>query len=155
MISNIGNFLLFLNIFFCFFIVYQSFRCLKTSSNSIFKSIYQVSLLQSTTIIICFFTLVAGFLISDFSVINVYQNSTHLSPFFIKLPVRGTMKEFVTLGNYLNNFFILFLISNKNQQKNYRIYTLIIQNLLILGFLFFILFNSNPFSAISPTLKKG
>ena len=85
MISNIGNFLLFLNIFFCFFIIYQSFRCLKTSSNSIFKSIYQVSLLQSTTIIICFFTLVAGFLISDFSVINVYQNSHTLKPIFYKI----------------------------------------------------------------------
>ena len=157
MISNIGNFLLFLNIFFCFFIVYQSFRCLKTSSNSIFKSIYQVSLLQSTTIIICFFTLVAGFLISDFSVINVYQNSHTLKPIFYKITGtwgnhEGSLLLWVII---LTIFSFLFLISNKNQQKNYRIYTLIIQNLLILGFLFFILFNSNPFSAISPTPKEG
>ena len=113
--------------------------------------------MQSTTIIICFFTLVAGFLISDFSVINVYQNSHTLKPIFYKITGtwgnhEGSLLLWVII---LTIFSFLFLISNKNQQKNYRIYTLIIQNLLILGFLFFILFNSNPFSAISPTPKEG
>ena len=47
------------------------------------------------------------------------------------------------------------MILNKNHPKNYRLYTLIIQNLLILGFLLFIIFNSNPFSSIIPIPKEG
>ena len=47
------------------------------------------------------------------------------------------------------------MILNKNHPKNYRLYTLIIQNLLILGFLLFIIFNSNPFSSLIPTPKEG
>ena len=46
---------------------------------------FVVSLLQCTSILICFFTLVAAFLISDFSVINVYQNSHSLKPIFYKI----------------------------------------------------------------------
>ena len=49
----------------------------------------------------------------------------------------------------------LFLLFNKNHPKNYRLYTLIIQNLIIGGFLFFILFDSNPFGFISPTPLEG
>ena len=59
------------------------------------------------------------------------------------------------MGNYSYNFSFLFLILNKNHPKNYRLHTLIIQNLLILGFLFFILLNSNPFSFVNPIPKEG
>ena len=55
----------------------------------------------------------------------------------------------------LTIFSFLFLVFYKNHPKNYRVYTLVIQNLLILGFLFFILFNSNPFSVIKPFPKEG
>ena len=59
------------------------------------------------------------------------------------------------LGNYSYDLFFFFLINNKTHPKNYRLFTLIFQNLLILGFLFFILFNSNPFSIINPVPKEG
>ena len=49
----------------------------------------------------------------------------------------------------------MFLIFNNKHPKSYRLYTLIIQNLLILGFLFFIIFNSNPFSLVNPVPKEG
>ena len=55
----------------------------------------------------------------------------------------------------LTLFSFLFLIYNRKHPKNYRLYTLIIQNFLILGFLFFILLNSNPFSFISPPPSEG
>ncbi len=157
MLSNTGNFLLILSILFTSFIVYQSFACLKKTNDIIFKSIYKISLLQSTTILICFFTLVGGFMVSDFSLINVYQNSHTLKPIFYKISGtwgnhEGSLLLWVII---LTIFSFLFLITNKNHPKNYRINTLIIQNILILGFLFFILFNSNPFSSISPIPKEG
>ena len=157
MLSNIGNSLLFLGILFCCLIIYFSSNSLKLSNNLISKTIYQLSLLQSTTILLSFFTLTAAFIISDFSLITVYQNSHSLKPLFYK--IAGTW------GNHegslllwliiLTIFSFLFLIFNKRHPKNYRLLTLVIQNLLILGFLIFILFNSNPFSLITPMPKEG
>ncbi len=157
MLSNTGNFLLLLSISFTSFIIYQSFICLKETNDVIFKSIYKISLLQSTTILICFFTLIGAFIVSDFSLINVYQNSHTLKPIFYKISGtwgnhEGSLLLWVII---LTIFSFLFLITNKNHPKNYRVNTLIIQNILILGFLFFILFNSNPFSSISPIPKEG
>ena len=157
MLSNTGNLLLFINIFLSTLIIYNSYKCLKTKNNIIFKNIYQISLVQSTLVLICFFTLIAAFIVSDFSLITVYQNSHSLKPLFYKISGtwgnhEGSLLLWVII---LTIFSFLFLITNKNHSKNYRLYTLIIQNLLILGFLFFIILNSNPFSSINPIPKEG
>ena len=55
----------------------------------------------------------------------------------------------------LTIFSFLFLVFTSNHPKEFRIFTLVIQNILIVGFLFFILFNSNPFSVLSPIPKEG
>ncbi len=157
MLSNIGNFLLFLNVLLSILIIYNSYNCLKTSNNLIFRKIYKLSLFQSTSILICFFTLISAYLISDFSLINVYQNSHSLKPIFYKISGTWGNHEGSLLlwAIILTIFSFLFLIFNNKHPKNYRLYTLIIQNLLIIGFLFFILFNSNPFSVISPVPNEG
>jgi cytochrome c-type biogenesis protein CcmF len=157
MLSNFGNSLLFLNIFLSLAIIYSSLKCIKIYGKSIPKIIYQISTLQSTLIIICFFTLVAGFIISDFSLITVYQNSHTLKPIFYKIAGtwgnhEGSLLLWVII---LTIFSFLFLVFTKNHPKEFRIFTLIIQNILIVGFLFFILFNSNPFSVLSPIPKEG
>ena len=157
MLSNTGNFLLFINIFLSSLIIYSSLKCLKIKNNLIFKNIYHISLLQSTLVLICFFTLTSAFIVSDFSLITVYQNSHSLKPLFYKISGtwgnhEGSLLLWVII---LTIFSFLFLILNKNHPKNYRLYTLIIQNLLILGFLLFIIFNSNPFSSLIPIPKEG
>ena len=157
MLSNIGNFLLFLNVFLSFLVIFYSFQNLKTSQNKIFINIYQINLFQCTSILVCFLTLISAFLTSDFSLLSVYQNSHSLKPTFYKISGtwgnhEGSLLLWVII---LTIFSFLFLILNKKHPKNYRLYTLIIQNFLILGFLFFILFNSNPFSIITPVPKEG
>ncbi len=157
MLSNTGNFLLFLNIILSSLIIFLSLNCLKNLNNPISKNIFHVSLMQSTSIVICFFTLVGAFLVSDFSLITVYQNSHSLKPIFYKISGtwgnhEGSLLLWVII---LIIFSFLFLIMNKKHPKDYRLYTLIIQNLLILGFLIFILFNSNPFSIIKPIPLEG
>ena len=157
MLSNTGNFLLSLNIFLSALIIYYSYNNLKTSDNLISKKVFKISILQSTSILICFFTLVSAFLVSDFSLITVYQNSHTLKPIFYKISGtwgnhEGSLLLWVII---LTLFSFLFLIYNRKHPKNYRLYTLIIQNFLILGFLFFILLNSNPFSFISPPPNEG
>jgi cytochrome c-type biogenesis protein CcmF len=157
MLSNFGNLLLFINIFLSFMIIYSALRCLKISGKLIPKKIYQISTLQSTLIIICFLTLIAGFIVSDFSLITVYQNSHTLKPIFYKISGtwgnhEGSLLLWVII---LTIFSFLFLIFTRKHPKEFRIFTLVIQNILIVGFLFFILFNSNPFSVVTPIPKEG
>ena len=157
MLSNIGNSILFFNLSLSLLIIYFAFQDLKKDHNFINKKIYYLSLTQSTFIIICFFTLIASFLISDFSIKSVYQNSHSLKPTFYKISGtwgnhEGSLLLWVII---LTIFSFLFLVTNKKHVKEYRIYTLITQNILIIGFIFFILFNSNPFDVIIPTPKEG
>ena len=157
MLSNFGNTLLFLNVLLGILIIYFSYKDLKDSKLLISKKIYQLCLFQSTFIITCFFTLIAAFIVSDFSLITVYQNSHSLKPFFYKVSGtwgnhEGSLLLWVII---LTIFSFLFLLNNKRHSKDYKINSLIVQNILIIGFLFFLLFNSNPFSVISPTPKEG
>jgi len=156
MLSNLGNILLFLNVILSLTIIYIANRNLKISGG-IEKNIFQLSLIQSTSIIVCFFVLIAAFIVSDFSLITVYQNSHSLKPLFYKIAGTWGNHEGSLLlwAIILSVFSFLFLIYNKNHPKKFRLLTLIIQNILILGFLFFILFNSNPFSPISPKPLEG
>ena len=157
MLSNIGNSILFLNLSLSLLIIYFAFQELKKNQSFINKKIYYISLTQSTLIIVCFFTLIAGFLTSDFSISTVYQNSHSLKPILYKVSGtwgnhEGSLLLWVII---LTVFSFLFLVTNKKHLKKYRVYTLITQNVLIIGFLFFILFNSNPFDVIIPTPKEG
>ena len=156
MLSNLGNILLFLNVILSLSIIYAANRNLKISGG-VDKNIFQLSLIQSTSIIICFFILIAAFIVSDFSLITVYQNSHSSKPLFYKIAGTWGNHEGSLLlwAIILSIFSFLFLVYNKNHPKKFRLLTLIIQNILILGFLFFILFNSNPFSKISPIPSEG
>ena len=157
MISNFGNLLLFISIVLSLSIIYLSNKNLKLNGNQITKNIFQLSLIQSTIVIICFFTLIAAFIVSVFSLITVYQNSHSMKPIFYKITGtwgnhEGSLMLWVII---LTIFSFLFLVYNKDHPKKFRLLTLIIQNILIIGFLFFILLNSNPFSPLSPIPKEG
>ncbi len=157
MLSNLGNSLLIFNLFLGIIIIYFSFQSLGDSKDFINKRIYNISLIQSTLIIVCFFTLMMAFIVSDFSILTVYQNSHSIKPLFYKISGtwgnhEGSLLLWVII---LTVFSFLFLIFNSKHPKNYRLYTLIVQNILIIGFLFFLIFNSNPFSIISPIPKEG
>jgi len=157
MLGNFGNSLIILNIFLSLAIIYTGYKSLNVSGNLIPRIIYQISTLQSTLIIICFFTLIAAFIISDFSLITVFQNSHTLKPLFYKIAGtwgnhEGSLLLWVII---LTIFSFLFLVFNKDHPKEFRVITLIIQNILILGFLLFILLNSNPFSILTPVPKEG
>ena len=157
MLSNLGNLILFISVFISLSIIYTSYVNLNDGKTLLRKHVYKLCLFQSTLIILGFFILVSAFITSDFSLITVYQNSHTLKPLLYK--ISGTW------GNHEGSLFLwliilsvfsfLFLVYNKDHPKNYRLYTLITQNFLILGFLFFLLFNSNPFSFLSPIPQEG
>jgi cytochrome c-type biogenesis protein CcmF len=157
MLSNIGIGLLVLVLILSFLTIYNASSDLKISNQSIKKSIYKLSLFQTTFIILSFFALIIGFINSDFSLINVYENSHTAKPFFYKIAgTWGSHEGSLLLWvNILVIFSYLFLVFNHNHNKKFRLYTLIFQNILILGFLFFLLLNSNPFNSIYPIPSEG
>ena len=157
MLSNIGIGLVTLILILSFLIIYTASLDLKISRQSIEKNIYKLSLFQTTFTVLSFFTLIIGFINSDFSLINVYENSHTTKPFFYKIAgTWGNHEGSLLLWiNILVIFSYLFLVFNYNHEKKFRLYTLIFQNILILGFLFFLLLNSNPFNSIYPIPLEG
>ncbi len=157
MISNIGIGLVILILSLSFLIIYTACLDLKTSRQVIKKDIYKLSLFQTTFTVLTFFTLILGFINSDFSLINVYENSHTAKPLFYKIAgTWGNHEGSLLLWiNILVIFSYLFLVFSYAHDKKFRLYTLIFQNILILGFLFFLLLNSNPFSSIYPIPLEG
>ena len=157
MLSNFGSILVFFILSLSLLIIYNSYLDIKTNSQSIKKIIYNLNLLQITFTIMSFLTLIAGFIYSDFSIINVYENSHTTKPLFYKIAgTWGNHEGSLLLWiNILVLFSYLFLIFNYKHDKKFRLYTLIFQNFLILGFLIFLILNSNPFSSIYPVPLEG
>ena len=138
-------------------LLYLSYYDLKLSNNKISKKIYKFSFSQILFTFLSFITLIIAYVISDFSLINVYENSHTTKPLFYKISgAWGNHEGSLLLWiNILVLFSFLFLILNKDKNKNFKLYTLIFQNLLISAFLIFLLTNSNPFSLLYPIPTEG
>jgi len=157
MLSNLG--IIFLTIAFLttLFLIHFSFAELKISGNKITKKIWKLSLAQLIFSISSFLILLIGYLLSDFSMINVYENSHTTKSLFYKISGtwgnhEGSMLLWI---NILVIFSFLFLLLNKKKNKNFKILTLIFQNLLISVFFIFLITNSNPFAPIFPIPNEG
>ncbi len=157
MLSNLGIIFSTTALLISLFLIYISLIEIKILDNKISKKIYSLSFTQLTFSVLSFLVLLFGYIFSDFSMINVYENSHTTKPFFYK--VSGTWGNhegsLLLWINILVMFSFLFLVFNKSKNKNFKIITLIFQNLLISVFLIFLLTNSNPFSPIIPTPKEG
>ena len=157
MLSNIGNSLIILSLIISMLIIYYALQDSHIKNKIVSKKIFYLSLYQVTFTIMTFVILITGFIVSDFSLITVFQNSHTTKPLFYKIAgTWGNHEGSLLLWiNVLVIFSYLFLTLNRNSLKNYRIYSLIAQNTLIVGFMLFLLFNSNPFSIIIPIPKEG
>ena len=157
MLSNIGEILVFLILASSFLIIYNAYVDIKIRNQDVKKIIYNLSLFQITFTILSFFTLIIGFVNSDFSLINVYENSHTAKPLFYKIAgTWGNHEGSLLLWiNILVLFSFLFLVFSFKHNKEFRLYTLIFQNVLIIGFVIFLILNSNPFSLIYPVPLEG
>ena len=157
MLSNAGNILLFGSIFFTFSIIYISFQNLREKNYLIKKNLIYFSFFQITLIIVSFLLLIFAFVFSDFSLLAVYQNSHTDKPIFYKIAgVWGNHEGSLLLWvNIMVIFSFLFFLLNYKLNKSYTLYTLLVQNILILGFLIFLISNSNPFFKILPIPSEG
>ena len=156
MASLIGFYSLFFGLGCSFLILFFSFKNLKDSTNFDNKLLY-FTFLQLLFVIVSFFGLIISFVNSDFSNSTVFNYSHTTKPLFYK--ISGTW------GNHegslllwllvLTLFIFLFLISSKKQPKKYRVLTLLFQQIIIIGFLIFLIQTSNPFAYIYPVPIEG
>ena len=126
-------------IYFNLFLV-LSFLFLHNRFPSFFSSI--TIRLIGITGCIPFLVLMLGFIISDFTILNVSMNSFIDDPIFYKMASAwGSHEGSILLWIFIINLYLLFfLIRNKNHKN-------IIRNILLIevGFLFYVILSSNPF----------
>ncbi len=157
MLSNLGNTLIIVALLISFLLVFFSFKEFRTNNNSIPGKIYKISLLQLFFTASSFIILLLAYVLSDFSLANVYENSHTNKPLFYKISgTWGNHEGSLLLWiNILVLFSSLFLFINKNKDKDFKILTLLFQNILVIIFLIFLLSNSNPFSKLFPIPLEG
>ena len=157
MLSNLGNILLFGSIIVTLSIIYFAYQNLKEKNILIGKNLVYLSFFQITFIIASFLLLIFAFIFSDFSLLAVYQNSHTAKPIFYKIAgVWGNHEGSLLLWvNIMVIFSFLFFLFNYKFNKSYSLYTLLVQNILIFGFLVFLISNSNPFFKILPIPSEG
>ncbi len=157
MLSNLGNILLLGSILITLSIIYFAYQNIKEKNILIGKNLVYLSFFQITFIISSFLLLIFAFVFSDFSLLAVYQNSHTAKPIFYKIAgVWGNHEGSLLLWvNIMVIFSFLFFLFNYKFNKNYSLNTLLVQNILILGFLIFLISNSNPFFKILPIPSEG
>ena len=113
--------------------------------------------LQFFFVLLAFFTLMYAYITSNFSILNVYQNSHSAKPLLYKITGVWGNHEGSMLLWVLVLVFFGFLISkfDKRLDTAYKTLTLSFQSLITFIFLIFILLTSNPFILISPVPING
>ncbi len=154
--SSIGYHALVLGLVISLPIFFFSIKNFK-NNKKLDTKIVSFSFIQLLLVIISFLGLIFSFVLSDFSNETVYNNSHTTKPLFYK--VSGTW------GNHegslllwllvLTLFIFIFIINSKNLLKNYRILTILFQQIIIIGFFIFLIVSSNPFNHIFPTPIEG
>ena len=121
------------------------------------NKIISLTFLQLFFVVVSFLGLILSFVNSDFSNETVFNHSHTTKQLLYK--ISGTW------GNHegslllwllvLTLFIFIFLLKSKKQSKQYRILTLLFQQIIIIGFFIFIIKTSNPFNHIFPVPNEG
>ena len=154
--STIGYYSLFLGLFVSLLIVFfsvKNFQNFKTIS----ANILSFTFLQFFLVVISFLCLIISFVLSDFSNETVFNNSHSTKPLFYKIAgTWGNHEGSLLLWLFVLTFFIfIFILKTKNQPIKYKLLTLIFQQIIIIGFFFFLIKTSNPFNHLYPTPNEG
>ena len=154
--STIGYYSLFLGLFVSLLIVFFSVKNFQ-NSKIISANILSFTFLQFFLVVISFLCLIISFVFSDFSNETVFNNSHSTKPLFYKIAgTWGNHEGSLLLWLFVLTFFIfIFILKNKNQPIKYKLLTLIFQQIIIIGFFFFLIKTSNPFNHLYPTPSEG
>ena len=130
---------------------------LKKNNLALMSIANNAAIMQVVLIGISFTALVYAFLTSDFSVINVYQNSHTTKPIIYKITGvwgnhEGSLLLWVLILAVFGAAVVLF---GNNLSKRIKAAALSVQGMIGSGFIAFIIFTSNPFERLSPIPIDG
>ena len=155
--SQLGYYCLLSGFIISFILIFVAFKNLDIKNTSISSNVYITLSLQLFFVFLSFLCLIFSFVKSDFTNEIVYNNSHTSKPLLYK--ISGTW------GNHEGSlllcllililFIFIFLINSKKQPKKYQIFTLLFQEIIIIGFFFFLIVTSNPFNHLFPSPKEG
>ncbi len=156
MLNLIGNYSLILALITSLALIIFSFNNFKFKPSSDFSIFITISL-QFYLICLSFLTLLFAFINSDFSNLAVYNNSHTTKPLFYKISgAWGNHEGSLLLWLLVLSLFILiFYFKSKKLLVTFRFLTIFFQQIIIAGFLLFIIFTSNPFQLIIPIPNEG
>ena len=151
MAPSFGNLALWLSLLFAI----SQFVVSKKNKNLKFISISVNGLIISS--LISFFLLMYSHIVSDFSVLNVFQNSHTTKPLLYKISGvwgnhEGSMLLWILVLT-LFNYFIFKLFNKKN--SIFILKTLEVQAFITIGFILFTVLTSNPFERMIPAQANG
>ena len=151
MAPSLGNLTLWLSLLFAI----SQFAVSRKNKKLKFISISVNGLLISS--LISFFLLMYSHIVSDFSVLNVFQNSHTTKPLLYKISGvwgnhEGSMLLWILVLT-LFNYFIFKLFNKKN--SIFILKTLEVQAFITIGFILFTVLTSNPFERMIPAQANG
>ena len=151
MAPSLGNFALWLSLFFAVF----QFIASRKNKNFKFINISVLGLLISS--IFSFLLLMYSHVVSDFTVLNVFQNSHTTKPLLYKISGvwgnhEGSMLLWILVLT-LFNYFIFKLFNKKN--SFFILKTLETQAFITIGFILFTVLTSNPFERMIQIQADG
>ena len=158
MIFNyIGNYSLIISVIISLTIFFLSISNLQKINIKKKINLNKLNFFQFFFVLVSFFSLVVLFVLSEFSNITVFNNSHTTKPLFYK--ISGTW------GNHEGSLLLwlliltlslfIYFISSKSRPIKERLLTLIFQEVIIIGFLIFLIKTSNPFNQVFPIPKEG
>ena len=156
MLNLIGNYSLIFALITSLLLLIFCFKNFKSNSSFDFNIFTTISV-QFLLICISFISLLFAFINSDFSNLAVYNNSHTTKPLFYKISgAWGNHEGSLLLWLLVLSLFILiFFFKSKKLSDSFRFLTIFFQQIIISGFLLFIIFTSNPFHLIIPTPVEG
>ncbi len=158
MIFNyIGNYSLIISVIISLIIIFLSISSLQKINIQIKINLNKLIFFQFFFVLVSFFSLIILFILSEFANITVFNNSHTTKPLFYKISgTWGNHEGSLLLWLLILTFFIfLYFLNSKSRSIKERLLTLIFQEVIIIGFLIFLLKTSNPFNQVFPIPEQG
>ena len=156
-LNYIGNFALLFCLIISLVIFITSISSLNNKYFFLKKNLNELLFFKFFFALLSFFSLIVLFINSEFSNETVLNNSHISKPLFYKISgTWGNHEGSLLLWLLILTFFAFFyFLKSKNRPTDERLLTIMFQEVIILGFLFFLLKASNPFNIIYPVPKEG
>ena len=157
MSNYFGNYSLYIALIASIYLIIKSYIDTNINIKNLNKNLVLITSVQTAMIIIRFISLGVAFITSDFSNETVFNTSHTLKPLFYKISGswgnhEGSLLLWLLV---LSVFLYIFLLKSRSQNIKYRLLTLLFQQIIISGFLIFILLTSNPFNTVFPIPSEG